>query len=124
MTAFQWIGIPIVGVLLLGTLGAASKRRISPAVAFLWSVVWIAAAVAIARPSLTAVVAKILGIGRGADLILYCSVVGMLIGFFMMYVRYRKVQEEITTIVRHIALQEASGKRASLPAAEESSTDR
>ena len=70
--------------------------------------IWFCAAVAILQPELTVRVAKALGIGRGADLVLYCSVVAMMVGFMMMYVRLQRLQRELTVVVRHLALREAS----------------
>ena len=49
-----------------------------------------------------------MGIGRGADLVLYCAVVVMMIGFLMTYSRLRHIQRELTLVVRHIAKREAT----------------
>ena len=109
MNLFQLIGIPVAGLLLIVTLAAMVRRRVAPRVGVLWSVIWIMAGCAIAWPKLTSSVARFLGIGRGTDLILYCAILAMMIGFFMMYMRYRKVEEEITKLVRHLAIEERSG---------------
>ena len=69
---------------------------------------WLAAGVAIVRPGLTRGVAKTLGIGRGADLVFYCAVVVMMIGFLMTYSRLRRIQRELTLVVRHIAKRDAA----------------
>ena len=52
-------------------------------------------------------VARKLGIGRGADLLLYCSVGVMMVGFLMVYIRLGRLRREITLIVRHLALKES-----------------
>jgi len=51
--------------------------------------------------------AHALGIGRGADLVFYCAVVIMMIGFWMVYVRLRGLRREMTMLVRHLAILEA-----------------
>ncbi len=74
---------------------------------FLWSMLWIVSGIAIAWPRLTVIVAGVLGIGRGADLVFYCAVVVMMIGFLMVYARLRRLRRQLTLIVRHLAIEEA-----------------
>lgn len=111
MTNFQTFGLTVAAILIAATLAAAAARAINRRAAFAWIAVWIAAAVAIARPALTITIAHFLGIGRGADLVFYCAILFMLIAFFYVYLRFKRLEREITTIVRHLALrdEEASG---------------
>lgn len=104
---FQIIAVIILAFLLILTLTAAVLKKATRGEAFFWSLVWIAGAVAILRYDWTMVLARKLGIGRGADLLLYGSVGVMLVGFMMVYVRLRRIRRDITLIVRHLALQEA-----------------
>jgi hypothetical protein len=94
-------------LLLLATVAAAGGRGINRRAASAWSVLWIAAGAAIARPSLTMTVAHFLGIGRGADLVFYCAILAMLIGFFVVYVRMKRLDRQITILVRHAAIRES-----------------
>src|SRR5204862_219906 len=81
VTNFQTISLTVAALLFAVTLAAAARRAINRRAALGWAVLWIAAAVAIARPSLTVAVARFLGIGRGADLVFYCAILGMLVAF-------------------------------------------
>ena len=72
-----------------------------------WALLWLVAGIAIARPGITAAVARALGIGRGADLVLYCTGVGMLVGVLMMYARLRRLRRDVTLLVRHLAIRDA-----------------
>lgn len=63
--------------------------------------------IATSWPELTSVLAKHFGIGRGADLLIYCVTVTTLVGFWMVYLRLRAVQRQLTLLVRHIAIREA-----------------
>jgi len=74
----------------------------------LWAIVWLAAGLAIASPDLTVHLAGFLGIGRGADLVLYCAVIVMLIGFFMVYARLRRLRRDLTLLSRHVAIRDAA----------------
>lgn len=107
MTTFQTIGLPLVAIFALLTIVATWRHAINARAGVAWLLVWIAAAAAIARPSLTVTVAHLLGIGRGADLVLYCAILAMLGGFFLGYVRFKRLEREITRLVRHIAVSEA-----------------
>ena len=107
MTNFQTIGLIVAAVLFAATVAAAAGRVMNRRAAFGWTLLWIAAAAAIARPSLTVTVARFLGIGRGADLVFYCAILGMLIALFLIYVRFKRLEREITTNVRHLAIRDA-----------------
>lgn len=107
MTSFQWIAFVVLGISFVITLALTVRRRIAPRVGFAWGMLWIAAAVAIARPELTATVAKALGIGRGADLVLYIAILAMVFGFFAVYVRMRRIESDLTKIVRELAIRNA-----------------
>ena len=107
MTNFQTISLTVAALLFAVTLAAAARRAINRRAALGWAVLWIAAAVAIARPSLTVAVARFLGIGRGADLVFYCAILGMLVAFFYVYLRFKRLDREITALTRHLALRDA-----------------
>lgn len=107
LKGFQWAALPVVLLLLAVTIrgwyrgGGAQRDRI------FWIMLWIVAGIAIAWPEGTALLARALGIGRGTDLVLYCAVLTMLVGFLMVYARLQKLNREITLLTRHLALQEA-----------------
>jgi hypothetical protein len=69
--------------------------------------VWFAAAMAIAYPSLVQDIASAIGIGRGADVVLYLFVLLSIGLSFLFYSRYVYLQRQVTELVRHIALSEA-----------------
>ena len=108
MTSFQWIAFAVLGISFAVTLTLTVRRTIAPKVGFAWGLLWVAAAVAIARPEITADVARLLGIGRGTDLVLYFAILGMVFGFFAMYVRMRRIESDLTKIVRELAIRGAS----------------
>lgn len=51
-------------------------------------------------PDLTSKIANIIGVGRGADLLLYLSIIGGLFLFLSLYLKIRQLQREITRFVR------------------------
>ena len=108
MTSFQWIAFAVLGISFAVTLTLTVRRTIAPKIGLAWGLLWIAAAVAIARPEITADVARALGIGRGTDLVLYFAILGMVFGFFAMYVRMRRIESDLTKVVRELAIRGAS----------------
>ena len=107
MSLFQLAGLglslTICGLFAWGV----ARGRSRPRTALPWTVLWAAAAVAFAWPESTAIVARRLGVDRGADLISYVSVLAMLAGFFWVSVRLRNLNREITLLVRQLALSNA-----------------
>ena len=104
---FQILAIVVVGALFVLSLAAMVRGWATRREGIVWAVVWLCTGVAIAWPKVTAVVAHVLGIGRGADLVLYCAVVVMLIGFLTVYARLRRIQHDLTVLVRHLAIRDA-----------------
>lgn len=108
MNTFQILGVGLALFFLGVTVIALFRRRLSRKIGFAWITLWLGAAIAISRPELTAIVAEVLGIDRGADLVFYTAILAMFVGFFLVFARLRKTDETLTQILRHIALQEAS----------------
>jgi hypothetical protein len=107
LNLFQLIVIILAGFLFVGSLAAMAKGWLSRREGLIWAAVWLAAGTTVAWPRVTAVIARALGIGRGADLLLYCSVIAMIIGFLMMYSRLRAVRRDLTLLVRRVAIAQA-----------------
>jgi hypothetical protein len=74
-----------------------------------WSSLWFASAIALVNPGLTMSLARTLGIGRGADLVFYSAILAAGVAFFFTFLRLRRIEGQLTELVRHIALDEARG---------------
>ena len=55
-------------------------------------------------PGLTNTLAVLVGIGRGADLVLYLSVLVLFFLCFSMYIRFRETEEVLAKIVSELAI--------------------
>jgi hypothetical protein len=62
---------------------------------------------AVMLPELTNQVANMVGIGRGADLLLYLTVVAFVFVSLNIYLKFRDLDERIVELARAIALLEA-----------------
>ena len=69
-----------------------------------WAGLFIIAAFGVIFPNLTTRVANILGIGRGADLIIYGSIATLFYLVFRLYILLEDIRHEITEVVRKTAL--------------------
>lgn len=73
-----------------------------------------AAVTSILYPQLTTKVANLVGVGRGADLVLYLLVAVFLYVTVGFYLRFRDLERQLTVIARRLAIDEAIQQRASL----------
>lgn len=120
MNLFQILAIAVFAILIVVTLVGAIRGSMSRRDGLIWSIVWTSAGLFVVRPDLTVTVAKLLGIGRGADLLLYCAVVVSMIGFLAVYIRLRRLRREMTLVVRHLAIRDAVAASGPTPCAAES----
>ena len=62
---------------------------------------------AVMRPDDLSALARLVGVGRGTDLVLYALVVAFMAGMFSFYQRFRVVDRRYTELARTVALREA-----------------
>ena len=108
LNLFQVIALCVVGFLMALTALAGWRGWINRREWVTWSALWLAAGGAMLFPHVLSAIAKRVGIGRGTDLLVYCAVVVMMIGFLMIYVRLRRLRREMTLLVRHLAIRDAA----------------
>lgn len=97
-----------LAVLIIGLVTLRYRQgRIGTFAFLLWFFLWAAAAFVILFPNSTAGVARFLGIGRGADLVLYLGAILILYLIFRLFVRLEQIDRNVTKIVRSLALREA-----------------
>ena len=111
MTAFQLATLPLLGMMIIATAVQIARHRITSKVGAAWLLLWLSAAIAIAFPEVLVEAAHFLGIGRGADLVLYLSILFSFGAFFVTYMRFRRVDEQLTKIIRHLAIREGQTDR-------------
>lgn len=104
MKPFQYIGLGFTGVLIALSVISLIRNRGRPLAPLFWLFIWCSAALAIAAPNATTQVANVFGVVRGADFISYCGVLGGLIGFSLVYLRFRHLERQLTLLVRELAL--------------------
>lgn len=106
MNLIQWIILLFAVVAEVGAIAGLRRGRVSPAGLVFWSLVWILVGVVAVWPDTTYLVADLVGITRGADLVLY---LGLLLAFFILFrnaVRMEKIERNLATLVRELALRD------------------
>ena len=76
-----------------------------------WSLVWAAAIFLVVWPQTSFVVAKLFGIARGADVIIYLSIPVLFYLIFRLYIKIETLEQEITKVVREIAIENRKKKK-------------
>jgi small membrane protein len=106
MNTFQVVFITFCALQAVLSLRRYAKTRHLTAVAFLGA--WLAAIVLIANPEMSTQIANSVGIGRGVDFITYFLLITFLWGHYQHYLRYKRVENEVTQLVRELAIAQAS----------------
>lgn len=113
MKLFQWVVLPILLLLVVLELVALVRGRERRRFVAMRLLVWTVAAVAVGLPDTTSSVARVLGIGRGTDLVVYLFLLAFIATSFFFYSRYTLLQRQITELVRREAIREAEQGRPS-----------
>lgn len=71
----------------------------------IWLVLWLVILLVFWQPDITTYLANFLGIGRGADLIVYLSIILIFYLIFKIFIRLDKTDKLITKLVREDAIK-------------------
>ena len=107
MTLIQVLLLLVIIAFCAATMAAMRKGWATPREGLFLAFVWLVAVLAVIWPDETTRIAKVLGVGKGTNLLLYCTVVAMVIGFLMIYARLRALRREMTLLVRQLAIRDA-----------------
>lgn len=104
--------VPIQILLVLFFLTAIIKvfqrlksKELPPGMGVLWILFWIVAAVIVIQPNVTFYFAKLFGVGRGADVVVYAALAALFFMVFRLMVRIEQLNRDITKLVRDNALK-------------------
>lgn len=70
-----------------------------------WIGFWVVVGVIVVLPEVTSFFANLVGVGRGADLIVYLSIVLIFYIIFQITIKIEKMERNITKIVREVAVK-------------------
>lgn len=100
-----------IGLVLLRVVARFRSGRMTSRELLVWAFFWLLVAGATIRPQVTDRFAQWLGVERGADLLVYVSVLALFFLVFKLIGQVHDTEEEVTRLVRELALQEKSENR-------------
>ena len=92
---------------LFKTYGQYKKQRVSAYWFTIWAGFWAIVIFVAFLPQTTDLIAEYVGVEKGADLIVYIAVVTLSYAVYRLMVGQEKSRQEITDLVRQIAILEA-----------------
>ena len=104
MTSIQGI---LIACLLMAAILSSVAFRARLIYRLLAVSLFLVATVFIFSPDLTTVIARSLGVGRGADLLLYVSLIAGVHIALLLYRRTRELERRMTELVRAAAIRDA-----------------
>jgi len=106
MLAIQILLVVFFLFALIKVIGRFRMGDLSKAGLVWWSLFWVAAAVVVILPNSTAYFAKLVGIGRGADLVVYLSLASVFFILFKLMMKIELLNKDITKLTRQMTLSE------------------
>lgn len=95
---------------LIKIISKFKKQELQNFELMLWLLFWLAVGAIVWIPNFLTKMANALGIGRGADLIFYASLIIIFYLIFRIYLKLEKIEKNITKIIRRNALDEINKK--------------
>jgi len=106
LTPIQLILVIITILIIARTIFKWKKKELDTVNLVLWLFFWFCVIVAVLYPPVTTVVANFLGVGRGADAVIYFAFALLFYLIFRVSIRLYKIERDITKIVSRISLGE------------------
>ena len=106
MNVFQIVFITFCAIQAVLALRRFVRTRQITALVFLGT--WAVAAVLLVYPTASTSIANSVGIGRGVDFITYSLLMVFLWAHYQQYLRYKRVENEVTMLVRELAISRAA----------------
>ncbi len=98
----------LIAVLVVVVLFYFSRLRTKTADGLIILVCFGCASLLVIRPNIANRIANLVGVGRGADLILYLALPGMLMMILLLFAKTRELNAKLTAAVREYAIRDAS----------------
>ena len=78
---------------------------------FFWLVIWLVGLTIVLYPDLTVEFARLVGVGRGVDAVIYVAIIVIFYFIFYLILKIRKIEQQIAVLVRKIAIKESEEEK-------------
>ena len=99
----QYILLIVILFILAQTVRKFRAQKISLREFLFWMIFWVIVGAVVALPHITSLLAEWMGVGRGADLVVYGSLIFVFYMIFRLFVRQQQLDRDISKIVEEIA---------------------
>jgi hypothetical protein len=106
MTLIQIILLAVFLLALARAVSGYRKGQLPLTQLAAWMFFWIAAGYVVVRPETTSMLARLLGVGRGADVVVYLALVAAFYLIFRMFAKIEALERQLTKLVRGLALKD------------------
>jgi hypothetical protein len=104
---FQVILVAFAAFAIVKTWKQYTRKEASKYWAIAFSLLWVVAIAVTLVPNLANMLANVVGIGRGADVIVYTAIVLLTYTVYRLMLRQQKISAEMTELVRAVAIHNA-----------------
>ena len=107
MNGFQRIALTALAAAIASEFVPRRHRALSTPLRALRMAIFAIAAAAIARPDDVTRIAQLVGIGRGADIVLYVLALAFVGLSFYFYAQHLRLRRDLSALASHVALKDA-----------------
>jgi hypothetical protein len=101
----QFVLLAVIALMLLHAISQNRRSEIGPLQLAVWLAIWIGGAVVVLFPDFSTILANRLGVGRGADLVMYVSIPVLFYTVFRLRIRTERLSRDLTDLTRALALE-------------------
>lgn len=106
MLIIQILLIAFAFFALTRTIRQYKQGRVPRMQLLLWLLFWFGVVFVAVLPQTTDTLAKLVGVGRGADFVTYISLLVLFYFSFRLFIKIEHVEQELTRLVRKMSLEE------------------
>jgi small membrane protein len=77
----------------------------------MWAILWIGIIIVVLFPNILSLPARLLGIGRGVDVLVYFGIIILFYSIYRIYSKIERLEQEITSLTRASALRFLDDKK-------------
>lgn len=105
----QYLLLAAIVAAFVFTVRRGRQHALSRVGTFMWGALWVGAAIVVLMPSVASFIAGLLGVGRGADAVIYVSIIALFTLVFRIFLRLDKIDRDVTLLVRKVSLAGRDG---------------
>jgi hypothetical protein len=102
----QAVLLVAIAAFLAHTVAQFRRGALGPVAATAWIVAWLVGGLAVVFPQGATRAANKVGVGRGADLVIYVALVALFYALFRLLLRIERTDRRLTELVRELAISE------------------